>query len=1330
MSAPPPVERPSRSTSAFSRLAGIVPSALSGSSASSGGSYGPQGSNSSTSSLPTNLIGATPARAQDALEALASADQSRLRNTSADGRRGDKSRSRERTAGDPSLAAYITQNRMVASGSGGAGAYWGGEALPPNASGSNFSMFAPGGSSFGGGGENASHFFPAGASAFSFEGGGGEIGSYRSSSGSPSLFNSQSRFTLAEQSSIPENTSGFMPSGSLAASWEPSSAASARARGESPVGGGRKMKESSRGLRFAVHTASRDRAMVGLAKPPGEGEQGRVAVAGRTCLKVLKVPHGGPRRGVDTPSHSHKSGSSIAYRRSRTRGLALGRNEDEDSASEKAAEREEVLETLDVRLGAKLGPAYLFSDVRWGYEATSNKLATSFTNGAVALWDLGNGATVKVSHQIKYEHDRAVNRVVFGGQSGSWLMSGGQDGQMKLWDIREPRPASLILKASSPVRHLAFSPSVAQPFTLVAACGSGTLIRYDIRYTGRQGGGAIDRIAGHVGSCLAMDWRDNLDGERSDTAGGNREGGWVATGGLDKTIKIWDFSLPTLSTKPARTLHASQPVQAIAWHPTRPTELASSPLPLLSVDGGVDDAPPPTPTTEVPLMKDVGGGAWKNEVEVWDTRRPYFPKLAIKTDEPTSALTYNDDETIWSTSKSSTTFLQHDINSDSYALLDSVERPSAPWNLEGEMVFVEDPRHPNKNSPFRTPSPARTPERGGIDSPAYRPDSLINSVANIDPDFHPGAFTYLANSLQLVGTSFSEICDANAEAYSYAERPDASQLWETLKIWLDDAPFLPDSPPLTPPETESDNRSAPPAGPSLPSRLDEWLLSPVTPSTPSSDLKSSNPPSRLSFSNSLALRVTASHSPRLLPTESKIPLDDFSEESTASDNDPSPPLQTGYSYYPELSSASSDSDHPIQSRLRKLSSSTHAGPNKLVRSFSALNPPTGRRSRSSTLAGGEAPLDVAGDEILLDPPLPPRPSSATRLQSRRPSSSSGSDSGDEAPSQQHQRIRAAKIQALQSSLTKRRGSAGDQRRPALSRDSMQVKGSRRPSNDVAGPNMSRRGSVPFAAFSRSVGVDQVAKPKEMGPSPKELKEAASLAHTNEATRLIKEQIKISLQDYADMGDHQLCATVCCVLKDKEMDFSPLFVARVTKAYLDLLRRSKLHTAAAAINKYCATASLRALTQNTVVFHTACGQCGKALDQPPFGVCSRCSAQVTRCCICHLVVRSLYLCCAACGHGAHPDCLASFAAALAPRSVRHSHDASPHDASHPSTPGIGTPLRAWMWGEDGEDGEEETVELASAEADEKRKERLELLNSCPAGLCGHSPCLLTLALEQL
>lgn len=78
------------------------------------------------------------------------------------------------------------------------------------------------------------------------------------------------------------------------------------------------------------------------------------------------------------------------------------------------------------------------------------------------------------------------------------------------------------------------------------------------------------------------------------------------------------------------------------------------------------------------------------------------------------------------------------------------------------MVFVEDPRNPTRTSPFRTPSPARTPERGGVEA-LYRPESLVNSVANVDPDFSYGAFAYLANSLQLVGDSFEDICDANAE---------------------------------------------------------------------------------------------------------------------------------------------------------------------------------------------------------------------------------------------------------------------------------------------------------------------------------------------------------------------------------------------------------------------------------------------------------------------------------------------------------------------------------------------------------------------------------------
>lgn len=154
-----------------------------------------------------------------------------------------------------------------------------------------------------------------------------------------------------------------------------------------------------------------------------------------TALKILKVPHGPfPSLYSSTrrPPNANSSyanvarSSSIADRRSRSRGprnnttttsssigsgsgsassgsgfIGIGRRDPSVDTSlnerhEEEAEREggvdeeplSVEELMDVRHGSRLSPSYLFQDVRWGYGATSNKLATACTNGAVILWDL------------------------------------------------------------------------------------------------------------------------------------------------------------------------------------------------------------------------------------------------------------------------------------------------------------------------------------------------------------------------------------------------------------------------------------------------------------------------------------------------------------------------------------------------------------------------------------------------------------------------------------------------------------------------------------------------------------------------------------------------------------------------------------------------------------------------------------------------------------------------------------------------------------------------------------------------------------------------------
>ncbi|GAA6063914.1 hypothetical protein JCM10212_003532 [Sporobolomyces blumeae] len=1289
------------------------------------------------------------------------------------------SRSRERERSDASSSAFAASGGSAPGftdspgavggglisryGGGGFGsAYWGSEPLPANASYSAFSSFA-GASGFSLSMVSGdSHYFQpgAGASGFSFEAGGGGSGpfwdgSYRSSTtGSSSLFGPSSRSQgsyLGDQSSSDDSRLNVLPLDLPTTSPYRSRPHSPSIRTSSPMGGGRKPKDSSRGLRFSVASSARDKGLVGLAKPPKDSEQGRVAVAGKSCLKILKVPHGPSTRTflapVPPPSTSHHRSTSIADRRSRSRGRGptaspVGRRNDsvDPVDADERSKAEEVTEIVDVRTGSRLGPSYLFSDVRWGYGATSNKLATACTNGAVVLWDLAREGS-KLD-QVKYEHDRAVNRVVFGGQTGNWLMSGGQDGQMKLWDIRETRPSSMILKASSPVRHLSFSPSASQPFTLLAACASGTLIRYDVRYISRQNGGATDRIAGHIGSCLAMDWRDGYDCERvgvrsgeptvgvsQETAGGGREGGWVVTGGIDSTIKIWDFSLATLSTKPVRTLYPSQAVQSVTWHPTRGTELASSPLPSL-ISGGDnrpgEEAPPTTPVqAENPMnafLRGETGGAtrgdnWKNEIAVWDTRRPYFPKMAIKTEEPTSSILFNDDDTIWATSKTSTTFLQHDTASDSYSLLDCIDRPAVAWNLDGDLVFVDDSRTQH-DVPFE-----RTRKPVPVDSAKFVPEVYFASVLDLDPDFSSETFVQLANDWRLTG-DFDEICEHNAHASMMAGRPDAAQMWTTVRTWFGKDPFsAPNSPPMTPLDRQVDLEKVEPAVPKAP----DWILSPTS-ITHSEAAARANRGQRFSISSSMRNSPTSRRqgsddtyvsSRNDLPKENvRQILDTFSEESTASETDPS---STQSPFYPDVVSTSSDSEVELRSTAR----SRH-------HSASIAGLPTNRLAASlAALADAQNGVDSSGsssvDEVQRKPSRTP-----TRLQSRRNSSSSSSsdtssdsDNGDEGSSKAPHRSRSAKIAALHASLIanrSRRPSAGQssERRPLRSRDSTlaAARGASR-QHSAEGATGSRRESAARTGGTRVASMSATMARKDTkeagGQTTKELNREASNAFAASAFEVVKSQLKATLAEYADRGDSQLCATVCCVLQDRDIELDSLWVARVTKAYLDLLRNHKLHVAAATLNKYCATESLRSLTQGSVVFHTACGRCGKGIEQAPFDFCPRCTAQITKCSLCHLAATSLYVLCATCGHGAHEHCLQAFLGSLG-TSLAASQPQTPMTTSVPSTPGIATPLRAWLWGEplspildDGEDLD------GFAAADKLAT----LLSQCPSGSCSHA-----------
>lgn len=194
-----------------------------------------------------------------------------------------------------------------------------------------------------------------------------------------------------------------------------------------------------------------EKGVVAIAKcAPSSAMQDTVALAGRKYLKILKVS---PRRTASESPGDRAAARNSSYphrtpagSRSSRPPFRHGLSAESDGAASYSGMRsqsnsqerddlppEEVSEYMDLRSGSKLGATYIFSDVRWGVGATANKIATSFTNGAVALWDLAKGSATNKLEQHKHEHDRAVNRLCFGGTSGSWLLSGSQDGQIRVW---------------------------------------------------------------------------------------------------------------------------------------------------------------------------------------------------------------------------------------------------------------------------------------------------------------------------------------------------------------------------------------------------------------------------------------------------------------------------------------------------------------------------------------------------------------------------------------------------------------------------------------------------------------------------------------------------------------------------------------------------------------------------------------------------------------------------------------------------------------------------------------------------------------------------------
>jgi WD40 repeat protein len=342
-------------------------------------------------------------------------------------------------------------------------------------------------------------------------------------------------------------------------------------------------------------------------------------------------------------------------------------------------------------------------DVKWSHGPYSTTIATAATNGKVVIYDL-NRPGVEVARL--HEHHRQVHKVSFNPHHGALLLSGSQDGTVRLWDLRAMKSDVMNFQSrtqfkgqSEGVRDLRWSPTDVVEFAF--GTDNGVIQGWD----SRNFKSPKLKIPAHDGRCTAIDWHP--------------DGKHILSAGQDKNLRVWDFSSDQRRQKASWTLRTPYPITNARWR-----------LPCWSGD-------------------DQGQGTWQCSqvitsyprdfptMNLWDFRRPYMPfrEMWTSTLAPTDML-WRSADLLWSVGRDGT-FYQTDVK---FAPKTIDRRPLTTFALSplGEMVVFQQKRPRRRGSDFDYTIPELSlPEAKRGSRSAPRPADMLRSSADdtIDDSF-------------------------------------------------------------------------------------------------------------------------------------------------------------------------------------------------------------------------------------------------------------------------------------------------------------------------------------------------------------------------------------------------------------------------------------------------------------------------------------------------------------------------------------------------------------------------------------------------------------------
>ncbi|CAG7945461.1 unnamed protein product [Penicillium salamii] len=300
------------------------------------------------------------------------------------------------------------------------------------------------------------------------------------------------------------------------------------------------------------------------------------------------------------------------------------------------------------------------NDVKWSHGNYDRIIATAVANGRIVVYDLQRPGLQLCRFQ---GHNRQVHKLAFNPHLPSWLLSGSQDGTIRMWDLRSAsanRGTSTCGSKhsyqgnSDSIRDVRWSPTDGVVFA--TASDSGAIQMWDYRKVNAP----LMRIAAHDRPCFAVDWHP--------------DGKHIVSGGTDRQVKVWDFSSSAeRRQKPAFQFRTPQAVTNVRWRP--PSWVGESPA----------------------------SGEWQSSqvvtsydkedprVHLWDLRRPYVPFREFdRYDDPATDLLWRSKDLLWTVGEAGA-FTQTDVR---YAPTVVTRRPmcSVAWSPNGDFVAFGQPR--------------------------------------------------------------------------------------------------------------------------------------------------------------------------------------------------------------------------------------------------------------------------------------------------------------------------------------------------------------------------------------------------------------------------------------------------------------------------------------------------------------------------------------------------------------------------------------------------------------------------------------------------------------